>query len=523
MDGEVVQGEVVEAGQPADRSTGTSNEIVQSTGTEPAEAMLWRHFHKLGGLIAATAFVPDSFRDKTTGLIKANDVMAAIAYGHEIGLGPMQAVQSFDVIKGKPTLKPETMRALIRAAGHSLVRIEATAERVTFKGRRADTGDEETVTYTWDDAKAMGLTGKDNWKNQPRAMLTARCTGEIGRSLFSDVLMGASYTPEELGDDGAEPDMFTDGPLDYEPRREPPVRIVQSDPRHAGRVVTGANVRIANVPVVSEFSTPAENAAELERAAAPAPSPRTIVRGDYPPDDGGATNDEIATMPDIALCAGCGHPTDDHGGLGASAGCTKCACKNTFALTRIVAAGSPDRGEGEAAPVEVQAAPPPPEFPTADQPIPPGQATVGTQAGSDDAGHPTLVSSEPPAPLANPVSEGKFRHIHAVMKENGLGDEERHCIVAFVTGSRTTSSREVTADEADVILNLLGQVRLARLSVEVYDGKMGILSMNDAGTKFLKSIERTISPARGRSGVEREAEGDVGVEPLTDDEMQGAI
>lgn len=187
--------------------------VVQSTGVEPAEAMLWRHFGKLGNMLSQSAFVPSSFRTKVRDengdvieIVKPVEVMAAIAYGHEIGLGPMQSLQSFDVIQGKPTLKPETMRAMIRAHGHSLARIEANDERVTFVGTRRDTGDTETVTYTIEDARALGLAGKDNWKKQPRAMLTARCTAEIARSLFSDVIAGASYTPEEMGEEPVEDD-----------------------------------------------------------------------------------------------------------------------------------------------------------------------------------------------------------------------------------------------------------------------------------------------------------------------------
>jgi hypothetical protein len=204
MSDEAVKPDAIEEAPPEPKT-----EVVRITAVEPPEAMLWRHFDRLGKMLAPLGFVPASFRkrarDPDSGLmidfVNPAEVMAAIAYGHELGLGPMQSLQSLDVIQGKPTLKPETMRALIRAAGHSLVRVEATNEQVTFRGKRRDTGDEETVTYTIEDARALGLAGKDNWRKQPRAMLTARATSEIARSLFSDVIMGAGYTPEEMGDD----------------------------------------------------------------------------------------------------------------------------------------------------------------------------------------------------------------------------------------------------------------------------------------------------------------------------------
>lgn len=141
--------------------------------------------------LCKTDFVPDAYRNRPEA------TLAAILYGRELGIGPMQALQQINVIKGKPGASPELMRALIQRAGHSIRRTAVTDDAVTLHGKRADTGDEDTVTWTLEDARRAGLTS-GAWKSYPRAMLLARATSELARSLFADVISGISYTPEEL-------------------------------------------------------------------------------------------------------------------------------------------------------------------------------------------------------------------------------------------------------------------------------------------------------------------------------------
>lgn len=151
------------------------------------EVIAWKTAQR----IAPTEFVPQSYRGRPEA------VFAAILYGRELGMGPMAALQALNVIKGKPTLAPEAMRARVFAAGHHIDVLTNTDTAVVLRGRRSD-GAEATVEWTVEDARRAGLLGGESWKRYPRAMLVARATSELCRLIFPDVISGASYTPEEL-------------------------------------------------------------------------------------------------------------------------------------------------------------------------------------------------------------------------------------------------------------------------------------------------------------------------------------
>lgn len=151
--------------------------------------------------IARTEFVPTALRNKP------ESVLACILTGHELGIGAMQALSKIHVIEGKPSMAAELMRAVILREGHVLDIEESTNTRCTIVARRSNSERETRMTYSIDDAKRAGLEGKQNWRKYPRAMLLARCTSEIARAVFPDVLAGISYSLEELTDgDVIDPD-----------------------------------------------------------------------------------------------------------------------------------------------------------------------------------------------------------------------------------------------------------------------------------------------------------------------------
>lgn len=164
--------------------------------------VLWayeaRQAAQIATSLAKTSFVPASLRGKP------EDVTAAILAGQELGLRPMAALRSMDIIQGTPALRAHAMRGLVQSHGHRVWLVEQTPQRVIMRGQRREAdgtyGEVQTSEWTINRAAQLGLTTKQEWKRQPQTMLTARATGEICRLVASDVLYAMPYAAEELHD-----------------------------------------------------------------------------------------------------------------------------------------------------------------------------------------------------------------------------------------------------------------------------------------------------------------------------------
>lgn len=154
--------------------------------------------HRVAQTLVQSSFVPASFKGN------AIEATAAILAGAEIGLQPMAALKSFDVIQGVAAPRALTLRAVVQSKGHEVELVESTTTRCRMKGRRRGSQSWQSVDWTIDRAKQLGVTGKDNWKKQPQAMLLARATSEICRLIAADAILGIGYSIEELADGAGE-------------------------------------------------------------------------------------------------------------------------------------------------------------------------------------------------------------------------------------------------------------------------------------------------------------------------------
>lgn len=157
-------------------------------------ASAWQAMRAIAEDLAVAATMPSSLRNKPA------DVALLLLVARDVGIKPSTAINRIHVIDGRPSMSSELMRGLILERGHDIWFEDVTDTSVTIVAHRSNWPEERVARVTWtiEMAAAAGLATKDVWKKYPRAMLKARATSEIGRDTFPDVLLGVSYTPEEL-------------------------------------------------------------------------------------------------------------------------------------------------------------------------------------------------------------------------------------------------------------------------------------------------------------------------------------
>ena len=162
-------------------------------------------------MVSASEFAPKDFKGKP------ESCLLAIQHGSEVGLSPMQSLQSIAVINGRPTIWGDAALALVQSSPVcEYVReyMEGEGDNLTAvcEAKRRGYPAPTTVRFSVVDAKKAGLWGKAGpWQNYPTRMLALRARGFALRNAFADALRGL-ITAEEAQDYPT-----------HEPAREPVV------------------------------------------------------------------------------------------------------------------------------------------------------------------------------------------------------------------------------------------------------------------------------------------------------------
>lgn len=244
---------------PATRPVGTVGPVRMGLAPQSFDEG-WR----MASLMAQSELVPKNFRNKPA------DVLVAMEMGIELGLPPMQALQSIAVINGRPSIWGDGFLALLMASPSYIDH----DEYYEVDGKRVDglapddlKADKSTAVCTFirrnkatpvtrrfsiAQAKKASLWGKEGpWQTYPDRMLMMRARSWAGRDCFPDVLRGIG-TSEEAMD--APPEIFEATlPPPKEPQRlsaaaTTPAPVRASEP--AGAVADPAAV--PDAPAASE-------------------------------------------------------------------------------------------------------------------------------------------------------------------------------------------------------------------------------------------------------------------------------
>lgn len=216
---------------------------------------------RFADMLASSSIVPKDY------LGKPGNCLVAIQWGYEIGLQPMQAMQSIAVINGRPSLWGDAMLALVKAhPAFEWIKESADANGATCTVKRR--GEPEvSQTFTVEDAKRAGLYGKAGpWQQYPKRMLQMRARGFALRDAFPDALRGV-ISAEEAHDAPPEKDMGAAEVV--QPAEKPATRTEAIKGKLLGEktsvTLQQVTEAILNAGTVSELQATADMAAKLTK------------------------------------------------------------------------------------------------------------------------------------------------------------------------------------------------------------------------------------------------------------------
>ena len=192
------------AEQDAERAIFNSKGRKMSTTitTQPAGGLALQTFDdafRFSKMVAASEFAPKDFRGKP------ESCLLAIQHGSEVGLSPMQSLQSIAVINGRPTIWGDAALALVQSSPvceyvREFTEGEGDSLTAVCECKRRGYPAATVSKFSMADAKKAGLAGKTGpWSQYPARMLALRARGFALRNAFADALRGL-ITAEEAQD-----------------------------------------------------------------------------------------------------------------------------------------------------------------------------------------------------------------------------------------------------------------------------------------------------------------------------------
>ncbi|MFZ2549018.1 MAG: hypothetical protein WAX12_13625 [Candidatus Microthrix subdominans] len=188
-------------------------------------------------ILADSTIIPDDYRKRPA------NILIACSKGAALGLSPEDSLYAIHVIKGRPSLSAEAMRARVQAMGHKLT-IESSVTSATVTLERTDGHPGGSKTYTTEMAHRAGLdkpskTGvPSKWTLDPEPMCIARASSRVLKAHAADLVSGITFAEDVID--------------------EPMIEIGGGSPVEALQATTEAVAAIEAPEPVKKVSKPAE-------------------------------------------------------------------------------------------------------------------------------------------------------------------------------------------------------------------------------------------------------------------------
>jgi hypothetical protein len=204
-------------------------------------------------MVAASEFAPKDFKNKP------ESCLLAIQHGSEVGLSPMQSLQSIAVINGRPTIWGDAALALVQACPVcEYVReyMEGEGDNLTAvcEAKRQGYPSPSVSRFSVADAKKAGLWGKSGpWTQYPSRMLQLRARGFALRNAFADALRGL-VTAEEAQDYPTQPDPVVVRPKFTDEPRATVVKLKADQPATASDALGNARLAVSKADSITSLN-----------------------------------------------------------------------------------------------------------------------------------------------------------------------------------------------------------------------------------------------------------------------------
>lgn len=171
----------------------TGLQRVGSTGMAVFEPRSFGELERLAQMCASS---------KLFAITTPEAAMVVMLTGASLGLPPVAAMRGIHVVQGRAVLSSDLIVAVVMRSGQCdrWTVVENSPVRCIIETHRK--GSAAPVRHQWaiEDAKRAGLVTKGIWQQFPAAMLRARCSAELGRIAYADVLFGVYVEGEIEGD-----------------------------------------------------------------------------------------------------------------------------------------------------------------------------------------------------------------------------------------------------------------------------------------------------------------------------------